>query len=121
MEKISFEEYRKLIATIHPTDHNCPIKRTLELFTGKWNLIVLYELTKADSLRFGNLQKRIDGITNTMLSSTLKDLEKKGFVIRTQFNEIPPHVEYALSESGKGLYTIFIEMANWAEKYHSTL
>ncbi len=52
-----------------------------------------------------------------MLSSTLKTLEEAGFVDRTQFNEIPPHVEYALSEKGKALYPIFLEIIHWATKY----
>lgn len=119
MEPISFEEYRRFVSAVHPNteDPQCPVKRALDLFSGKWNLKVLYELTKADSMRFGSLQRQIGGITNTMLSSTLKDLEEKGFLVRKQFNEIPPHVEYSLSEAGKDLYTVFIAMANWSQKH----
>lgn len=78
---------------------------------------VIFELSKTDSLRFGNLKKQIKGITNTMLSTTLKNLAEIGLITRTQYNEIPPHVEYALSEKGKELYPIFLEMTNWAQKY----
>lgn len=119
LENLTFEEYRELVVALNPDpeDANCPVKRALCLFSGKWNLKVLYELTKEDSLRFGSLQKRIGGITNAMLSSTLKDLEEKGFVIRRQFNEIPPHVEYSLSEAGKDLYTVFIAVASWSAKH----
>lgn len=115
-KEISFEEYRELIAKIDP-DADCPVNSILEIFAGKWNTRVLFELTKADSIRFGSMQKQIGGITNTMLAATLKNLEESGLLIRTQFNEIPPHVEYALSEKGKEIYPIFIEMADWAHKY----
>lgn len=119
LEDLTFDEYRQLVVSLNPDpeDANCPVKRALGLFSGKWNLKVLYELTKEDSLRFGNLQRRISGITNAMLSSTLKDLEEKGFVMREQFNEIPPHVEYSLSEAGKDLYTVFIAVASWSSKH----
>jgi len=115
--RISFEDYRDLLTAVNPDNKACPVKRMLNIFSGKWNMRVLFELTKADSLRFGSLKKQISGITNTMLSATLKNLEENGLLIRTQFNEIPPHVEYALSEKGKELYPIFLEMANWSQKY----
>ena len=113
---ITYEEYRALVAK---TDLNadCPVKRLLGVFSGKWHIRVLFELTKAESLRFGQLKKRIGGITNTMLANTLKELEAGGMIARTQFNEIPPHVEYALSESGRELYPIFYEMALWGSRY----
>lgn len=115
-EKMSFEEYRELVVKAN-RGANCPLNSMLGFFTGKWNTQVLFELTKVDSIRFGNLKKQIGGITNTMLAATLKYLEENGLLIRTQFNEIPPHVEYALSEKGKELYPIFLEMAAWAQKY----
>jgi len=117
LEKMSFQDYRKLLTPVNQDNWECPVQKILNVFSGKWNLRVIFELTKADSLRFGNLKKEIEGITNTMLSTTLKSLEETGLLTRTQFNEIPPHVEYALSEKGKELYPIFLEMANWAQKY----
>lgn len=56
-------------------------------------------------------------ITNTMLSSTLRDLENLGIVNREQFNEIPPHVEYSLTEKGKALLPVFTELAKWGENH----
>lgn len=116
-ENMSFQDYRDLLRTVNADNEDCPVKSMFDIFSGKWNMHVLFELTKADSLRFGNLKKQIYGITNTMLSTTLKSLEEIGLLTRTQYNEIPPHVEYALSESGKELYPIFLEMANWTQKY----
>lgn len=68
-------------------------------------------------LRFGQLQKHINGISKTMLSSTLKTLEERGLVIREKFNEIPPHVEYSLTEGGKAMKSVFVEIARWSSKY----
>lgn len=112
----SYEEFRSSLVSID-TRMPCPIKNTMEMLMGKWNMRVIFELTKVDSLRFGALQKQIGDITNTMLSNTLKTLEEKGIVVRTQYNEIPPHVEYKLSESGRKLYPIFVEITNWTNKY----
>ncbi|MGN0544373.1 MAG: winged helix-turn-helix transcriptional regulator [Acutalibacteraceae bacterium] len=113
---ISYDEYKSLV---EKTDLNadCPVKRLLGIFAGKWHIRVIFELTKVDKIRFGNLKKRIGDITNTMLANTLKELEDNGIVLREQFNEIPPHVEYSLSESGKEMYPIFYEMALWGSKY----
>lgn len=61
--------------------------------------------------------KKIDGISKTMLSSTLKMLEEHGLVIREQFNEVPPHVEYSLTEGGEALKGVFVEIARWSSKY----
>lgn len=78
---------------------------------------MLYVLCIYDSIRFGELKKNLPGITSTMLTATLKDLEAKGIVHREQFNEIPPHVEYSFTEKGKDLYPIFYAMMNWGYKY----
>lgn len=113
-----FEAYREIISRINPdTDAACPVQSALELFSNKWTLRVLYELTKNDSLRFGQLRRQIPGITNTMLSTTLKSLERKDLLIRTQYNEIPPHTEYRLSEKGKGLYIVFLSIMDWSQRY----
>lgn len=117
---LDYNDYRKIIAKINPDkDTECPVQDALELFSSKWTLRVLYELTKNDSLRFGQLRKQIPGITNTMLSATLKSLEDRSLLIRTQYNEIPPHTEYHLSEKGKGLYTVFLAIMEWINKYNN--
>lgn len=100
-----------------PAGTHCPIRKTLELLSGKWRTQVLYELCKKDSCRFSELKLGIPQITNTMLTTALRDLEKKGIVNRIQFNEIPPHVEYSLTEKGRDLLPVFYEIAKWSEKY----
>ena len=98
-------------------DKDCPVKKGLHIFDGKWKVRVLYELIVKSPMRFGELRKEIPDIYNTMLSGTLRNLEESGLVIRQQFNEIPPHVEYYLSESGRALIPIFDAIGAWGEAY----
>ena len=84
------------------------MRRTLELLSGKWRLYVLYVLSKASVCRFGALKRAIPGITSTMLTHALRDLETLGIVHREQFNEVPPHVEYSLTEKGLALLPVFL-------------
>ena len=94
---MTFEEFKEEIQK-HPDAENCPVARTLELVSGKWTARVIFQLEKSQASRFGDLRRNIRGITNTMLSSTLKDLEEKGLVIRKQYEEMPVRVEYSLTE-----------------------
>ena len=115
-KELTPEEYLKKVLTTQVSD-NCPMRRTLELLNGKWRTHIIYELCKQETCRFGELKRAVPRITNTMLSSTLKDLEELGIIHREQFNEIPPHVEYSLTEKGKALLPVFTELAKWGEKY----
>ena len=99
------------------SDKNCPVQRGLKVFEGKWNARVLYELILQPTMSFGELRKAIPNISNTMLSATLRDLEERGMVCRQQFNEIPPHVEYSLTESGKAFVPIFDAIGAWSTQY----
>lgn len=112
MPDITFKEYQEQIKNVKIVE-NCQAYKALEIFQGKWNIRVLFELVKCAAIRFGDLKKQVGEITNTMLTSTLRDLEKKGLVDRTQFNEIPPHVEYSLSQAGRDFYPIFVEIMRW--------
>lgn len=108
------EEYLQRIMTEQVSD-NCPMRKTLELLSGKWRTHIIYELCKNESMRFSELKKVYPRITNTMLTHTLRDLEERGIVHREQLNEIPPHVEYSLTEKGKALLPVFFELAKWGE------
>ncbi|MBS6396303.1 MAG: helix-turn-helix transcriptional regulator [Clostridiales bacterium] len=110
------EEYLLKILSNEVRD-DCPMRRTLELLSGKWRTHIIYELCKRPSCRFGELKKAVPRITNTMLTNTLRDLENIGIVHREQFNEIPPHVEYSLTEKGKALLPVFFELAKWGDAY----
>lgn len=113
-KEMTAEEYLQRIMT-EPVDDNCPMRKTLGLLSGKWRTHIIYELCKNESLRFSELKKAYPRITNTMLTHTLRDLEELGIVHREQFNEIPPHVEYSLTEKGKALLPVFFELAKWGE------
>lgn len=118
-EKMSYQEFlvRVKEGIVTPSG-NCPITPVLLLLQGKWKSQVLYELCVNDIVRFGQLKKNLPGITNTMLTSTLRELEADGVIVRKQFNEIPPHVEYSFSQKGRDLMPIFYAMMNWGFKYY---
>ena len=118
-EKMSYKEFlvRVKEGIVTPSG-NCPVTPVLLLLQGKWKSQVLYELCVNDIVRFGQLKKNLPGITNTMLTSTLRKLEADGVIVRKQFNEIPPHVEYSFSQKGKDLMPIFYAMMNWGFKYY---
>ena len=109
------ESYLKKVLSTDAIDEKCPVHRTLMILNGKWKTHIIYELCKHDSRRFGELKKAIPQITNSMLTSTLRDLEELGIIHREQFNEIPPHVEYSLTEKGKALLPVFVEISKWGE------
>lgn len=117
-KELTAEEYLDRVMT-HEVSDSCPMRRTLELLSGKWRTHIIYELCKKPSCRFGELKKSVSGITNTMLSNTLRDLEQVGIVSREQFNEIPPHVEYSLTQKGRDLLPVFTELARWGENHLS--
>lgn len=115
-EDMTMEEYLNQLLTSDTNEH-CPVRKTLELLSGKCRTHVIYELCKKESCRFGELKKAIPQITNTMLTVTLRNLENKKIIHRKQFNEVPPHVEYSLTDKGKDLLPIFYEIAKWGMRY----
>lgn len=119
MDKVmSYDEFLDRVKEgIETEAGNCPVTSTILVFNGKWKAQVLYELCMYDKVRFGQLKKDLGGITNTMLTTTLRELEADGLINREQFNEIPPRVEYSFSEKGRDLIPIFYAMMNWGFKY----
>ncbi|BBF42675.1 transcriptional regulator, HxlR family [Lachnospiraceae bacterium KM106-2] len=96
------------------TPQVCPIKYMLSIIGGKWKQPIICILASEPSLRNSTIKRRLPGITNMMLSQSLKELEREGIIHRKQFNEVPPHVEYSLTEKGKTLLPILHEMQKWA-------
>jgi DNA-binding HxlR family transcriptional regulator len=93
----------------------CPITATMEVIGGKWKPIILYNLTFG-TRRFGELLVRIPTISRKVLTEQLKDLEKDGLLIRKHYQEMPPRVEYSLTDKSKGLVTVFKEISDWGQK-----
>ena len=87
------------------------------LLHGKWELQVMVEVCRAQVLRFGEYKKRLPPITNSVLTSTLRNLERWGLVSRTQYNEIPPRVEYAPTEKGKSLLPVCYAIVKWGSEH----
>jgi DNA-binding HxlR family transcriptional regulator len=94
---------------------DCPVTITLSLIGGRWKTLILYQLT-SQKRRFGEICVRIPAISRKVLTEQLKELERDGLILREQFNETPPRVEYSLTEIGKNLSPVFEEMAVWGFK-----
>lgn len=94
----------------------CPVATTVELIGSKWKLLILkYLLNK--TMRYNELKKEIDGISQKVLTSTLKSMVEDGIVIRTSYPEVPPRVEYSLSEIGESMRPVIDVMADWGNTY----
>ena len=91
----------------------CPIRSTIDILGGKWKQPIICMLASSGTLRYSSIKRRLNGITNMMLSQSLKDLEYYGIVHREQYNEVPPRVEYSLTEKGKSVVPIITESIKW--------
>ena len=119
-EVMSYEEFLQRVKTGIVTESgNCPITPLLLILQGKWKNQILYELCIKEPVRFGELKKNLVGITNTMLTNSLRELEADGLISREQFNEIPPRVEYSFTQKGRDLMPVFYAMMNWGFKYEN--
>ncbi|WP_026998080.1 winged helix-turn-helix transcriptional regulator [Flectobacillus major] len=96
----------------------CPITRTADVIGGKWTLPIIFALIY-ETKRFKELERSIEGINTRMLVKELKQLEDNGLVIRKVYAEVPPRVEYSLTEKGKALKNVLIEMREWGNQYLS--
>jgi DNA-binding HxlR family transcriptional regulator len=95
---------------------NCPLTFALNLIGGKWRLPIIWALSKNGTMRYNQLKRSIDGITNMMLTQSLKELEAYGIINRKQFMEIPPRVEYSLTDNGKDLIPALKALADWGKR-----
>lgn len=93
----------------------CPFVTSQKILQGKWAILVLHELSQG-TRRFNELEREL-GITHATLSSQLKSLEREGIVSRTVYAEVPPRVEYSLTDLGRSLKPILDAMQSWGEEY----
>ena len=94
----------------------CPVATTVQLIGSKWKLLILRNLM-ARPWRFNELKKSLDGISQKVLTDSLRALEADGIVVRTVFPEVPPRVEYSLSETGETLRPVLKSMESWGIEY----
>lgn len=88
---------------------------TLSIINGKWKLLIIFYLSKHGAVRYNELQRMIGKITYRTLSSTLKEMESDGLIHRKEYPQIPPKVEYSLTEKGQTLWPIIKGMCQWGE------
>ncbi|GFZ30231.1 transcriptional regulator [Clostridium zeae] len=93
-----------------------PFEYTLSIISGKWKLKIIYLLACSGTVRYGVIRKSIDGITHKMLSSQLKELEGENIILRKEYPQIPPKVEYSLTEKGESLIQLVKDMCEWGVK-----
>ena len=97
-----------------PCEGDCPLGIALSIVGGKWKSRLICTLYVDGTARYNDLLKKTKGITNAALSSALKQLEGAGIVLRKQYKEIPPRVEYSLTDKGRELWPILHRLAHWA-------
>lgn len=95
-------------------DIRCPLEYGLELFGGKWKSRVICVLNGMGTLRYSEIRKEMLNVTDAVLAATLKELIRDDLVSRRQYDEIPPRVEYALTERGKSVVPILQSICRWA-------
>ncbi len=97
------------------SNYRCEIEVTLEILSGKWKSLIIWNLSIHKVVRYNEFKRLIPGITQKMLSQQLKDLEQNGLVHRTIYNQVPPMVEYSLTQMGEDLIPILESMDNWGK------
>ncbi|RQR40199.1 transcriptional regulator [Burkholderia sp. Bp9143] len=101
-------------------DQPCPIRDVLDRMGDQWSLLVI-EALSGGTMRFNELARAIGDVSKQMLSRTLKRLEQDGFVSRTLYAEVPPRVEYALTDLGRSFLTPMHAMIRWADEHHRAI
>jgi DNA-binding HxlR family transcriptional regulator len=116
----------KKVGYIQKSEHGDGIPRSctaeeaaeaLRLLEGKWKMLIIFRLFETPILRFSELHRQVPGVTQKMLIQQLRDLEGVGIVGRTVYPEVPPKVEYFLTEVGKGLYPVLDELLKWWKSF----
>ena len=102
---------------INPEYLVCPIRNVIDKFGDKWSLLVLYELNINGTMRFNELHRNMTDCSQKMLSATLKRLEQIHLVHRKVYPEVPPRVEYRLTETGKSLMPVVSQLIDWAKEH----
>jgi len=99
---------------------SCPVELALSVISGKWKIFILYFLNQKTH-RYGELRKAIPQITQKMLTQQLRELEADGLIVRTVYPVVPPKVEYDLSEIGKSIHPILIELCKFGDNLYKSV
>ncbi len=93
----------------------CPVRNVVARFGNKWGLLVILVLSENEPIRYNELRRKIPDISARMLANTLRTLEADGLVDRRYYQEVPPRVEYSLTQTGRSLVPIIIKLTEWAQ------
>ena len=96
----------------------CPVETTLTLISSKWKVLIVRDLL-ASTKRFGELQRSVGNVSQKVLTAQLREMEEDGLVDRKVYPEVPPRVEYSLTELGRSLEPVLSAMWNWGEEYRA--
>lgn len=99
----------------------CPVETTLSLIGSKWQVLIIRDLVANKTMRFKELQRSIGKISQKVLTSNLRTMEAQGLVHREVFAEVPPRVEYSLTELGESLKPVLDALQTWGEEYKKSL
>lgn len=99
---------------------NCPVRDVMDRISGKWSSLMLLALADGP-LRFGQLRRKVPDISQRMLTQTLRDLQRDGFISRTVFPTQPPSVEYGLTELGDSFLGVLNPLVGWAAEHHESI
>lgn len=101
-------------------NEECPIRNVVAQIGDKWSVLVLFALVDGED-RFNSLKSRVIGISQRMLTQTLRNLEREGYVSRTVYPEVPVKVEYCLTELGRDLVKPLYQLVSWADTHHEEI
>ncbi len=112
------ENVKKIAATPAKDLPACPVETTLTLISDKWKVLILRDLMPGTK-RFGELKKSVGNVSQKVLTAQLRQMEDSGLLTRKVYPEVPPRVEYTLTELGRSLKPILDAMWNWGEEYQA--
>lgn len=95
----------------------CPVETTLSFLDGKWKGVILYHLLTDGTLRFSELRRRLQAVTQRMLTKQLRELEEQGLLTRTVYPVVPPRVDYALTPLGQSLRPVIMMLEQWGSRH----
>lgn len=123
MNKLTGEVKGKRVAIVCgvPMDvENCPVRDVMDNIGGKWNSLMILSLADGP-LRFSELRRLIPDISQRMLTQTLRDLQRDGYILRTVYPTQPPSVEYALTDLGRSLFGLLKHFVDWSVENHGAI
>jgi len=111
---------QEVVRRVFENTEECPIRNVVAQIGDKWSVLILFALVDGAD-RFNALKSRIIGISQRMLTRTLRDLEREGYVTRTVYPEVPVRVEYALTPMGRDLAKPLYQLVSWAGEHHEQI